>query len=71
MLSQWKRPLFNMLVSLTISLMYVGASLTSSQSLINGLLPLAIVLIEMLVITVTTVATVAAIKDACEDHSEK
>lgn len=51
--------------------MYVGASLTSSQSLINGLLPLAIVLIEMLVITVTTVATVAAIKDACEDHSEK
>jgi 4-hydroxybenzoate polyprenyltransferase len=71
MLGQWKRPLFNKLISLLIALMYAGASLTSPQSIINGLIPLAIVLIQISVIVVATFSTISAIKDAREDHSEK
>ena len=57
-LKQWKRPLFNKVSALLISLLYVGATLTSADSLINFLIPLAIIVILIIVVVVAVVASI-------------
>ena len=57
-LRSWKRPFFNQVAAFLISLLFVGASITEADSMINHMIPLAVLLILGVVLTVGTVAAV-------------
>jgi hypothetical protein len=62
MLGAWKRPLFNKIMALSLCLLYVGASITTADSIINQYIPLAIIAVLMAVISVAFVASFYALK---------
>ena len=51
----WQRPLFNKIITAIICLLFVGASITSVNSMINELIPLGILLLLMAVLTVNII----------------
>jgi len=53
----------NKIFASTISLLYVGANLTSADSMINQLIPLGIIVILLAVLTVSVIASVYELKE--------
>lgn len=61
-LGAWHRPLANKTVCILVCLLYVGTSLTGQESLINQLIPLAVLGLLGVVLTYSVVAAVPAIR---------
>ena len=70
-MGEWKRPLFNKIVASLVSFLYVGASMTGTESSINQLIPMAIIGLLLSVIIVALIASVFALKEHCASHAEK
>lgn len=68
-MGEWKRPLFNKIVASLISFLYVGASLTGTESFINQLIPMAIIGLLLSVIIVAIIASVFALKEHCASQA--
>ena len=58
-LGTWKRPLLNKAGAALISLLFVGASVTQADSIINQMIPLVILLILAVVLVVATIGAVS------------
>jgi hypothetical protein len=57
-LGEWKRPLFNKILAITICLLYVAASATAADSAINQLIPFIVLTILLAVLVVSFIASI-------------
>ena len=58
----WKRPFLNKILTAIISLLYVGASLTATNSKINEYIPIGILLVLIAVLVVNTIGSIQELK---------
>ena len=58
-LGQWKRPLFNKVMTVFVCLLYLGASVTKADTKINEVIPLGILLVLLSVLTIGTIGAVS------------
>ena len=56
-LGQWKRPFFNKVLSVVICTLFIGASVTSVDSTLNQMIPLAVLLILLAVLVVAVIGS--------------
>ena len=58
----WKRPLLTKILAVVVCLLFVGASLTSTNSKINEYIPIGILLILIAVLVISTIGAIQEIK---------
>jgi hypothetical protein len=67
-LQQWRRPLLNKILAIVVCLLYLGASATAADSMVNQFIPLGILAALTLTTVTATVSAVQELRDYWENR---